>query len=214
MKSIQKTNEEISIFFSALYPFEVEPTNDDIQPQFQLVYFDNGYCKHAGFYTTDRIGLSAAVEKVDQLKNNYDVYFSTCLHDCSHIAEGKRVRSETARYIIALWLDLDIKDYKSDNKHNYPTEEQYQIFLREFPIKPSITVYTGGGYHCWWIFKEPIEVEEKSKALPASWITCVKQWFQTRFNDPSIEIDSTGDLARILRPAGTINHKYGVTICS
>jgi len=47
----------------------------------------------------------------------------------------------------ALFVDIDFK--------NTP-EEQARKALKEFPLKPSVGVHTGGGFHAYWLLKEPI----------------------------------------------------------
>ncbi|MBI4595856.1 MAG: hypothetical protein HY730_05690 [Candidatus Tectomicrobia bacterium] len=66
--------------------------------------------------------------------------------------------------IPALWADLDFKDFP---------QEEFDRRLKSFPLSPSIIVRSGGGYHCYWLLKEPLEradiaqVEDYLKRLAA-----------------------------------------------
>ncbi len=66
---------------------------------------------------------------------------------------------------------------------------------------PSVIVASGGGYHCYWLLREPFvlasdEDRERARRLQAAWVACVG-------GDGGAK-----DLARVLRVPGTCNLKY------
>jgi hypothetical protein len=87
-----------------------------------------------------------------------------------------------------LWIDLDYKTTSADN-----TKDN----LNHFPFKPSISVSSGGGMHLYWLLKEPetdnlLRLEGYLKGLA-----------KKLHGDPA-----SAEIARILRPPDTLNHKY------
>ena len=76
--------------------------------------------------------------------------------------------------------------------------------VQNLGLSPSVTIDSGGGYHCYWLLREPFELttdedRDRARDLQARWVTHVG-------GDPG-----TKDLARVLRVPGTVNHKleYG-----
>lgn len=91
----------------------------------------------------------------------------------------------------ALWADLDVKD-------GYTRESRLKQLL-ELPYHPSIVVWTGGGFHPYWLLNESAEgPEELSRA------ECVMGRIAEGLGG-----DPVHDRCRILRVPGTCNSKYG-----
>lgn len=75
-------------------------------------------------------------------------------------------------------------------------------------------VNTGGadqGVHSYWLFHEPFLIGSEGdrawiKSLSKRWHQLLRQKLQGR------KLDSTFDLARVLRPAGSISHKHAVVV--
>lgn len=107
----------------------------------------------------------------------------------------------------ALFADLDIAGpgHKLDN---LPTVEEAMAWIEQMPIKPTLVVHTGGGFHVWVALTQLLDPQsEDGKALLAGW----KQWWVALAEQAGRGIDKgvLGDPARILRPAGTVNTKEG-----
>lgn len=68
-------------------------------------------------------------------------------------------------------------------------------------IEPSIIVDSGGGYHCYWLLRNPVPVDEVNRgdvqAIQHGWVQMVR-------GDPG-----ASDLRRVLRMPGTYNMKPG-----
>jgi hypothetical protein len=91
----------------------------------------------------------------------------------------------------AVWADLDAKD-------GHTRESRLQQ-LRDLPYYPSILVWTGGGWHVYFLLKEPAEgLEELARAE-----------LVMRLLAEGLEGDPVHDRSRILRVPGTFNLKYG-----
>jgi Primase C terminal 1 (PriCT-1) len=91
----------------------------------------------------------------------------------------------------ALWADLDAKD-------GYTRESRIEQLL-ELPHHPSILVWTGGGWHPYFLLKKPAEgPEELDRA----------EYVMRRIAE-GLGGDPVHDRSRILRVPGTYNWKYG-----
>jgi hypothetical protein len=139
------------------------------------------------------------------------VYFGVALQrpDCM---PGAYHRSTNAgAYVVpGLWFDLDLA-YGQHAASTLPaTDAEALDFLATLPAPPSLLVHSGGGLYGHWLFKEPYII-----TAPAEHDT-IKQLAE-RFTYTLVEagkqrgwtLDALGDLARVLRPPGTINFKYG-----
>lgn len=89
----------------------------------------------------------------------------------------------------ALWVDIDFKK---------TAREEFERKLADFPLKPSIIVETGGGYHVYWLLKEPCPKEDIPKI--ENYLSRLASHFG---GDPGAM-----DASRILRIPGTLNLKY------
>ncbi|NWF91927.1 MAG: AAA family ATPase [Syntrophaceae bacterium] len=94
--------------------------------------------------------------------------------------------------IPCLWVDLDLKEF---------TEEGMKMIrkrFKEFPLKPSLVVNSGGGVHLYWKLKEPLSDAEI--AIAEDYLKRLASFFEA-------DTAST-DASRILRMPGTLNYKY------
>jgi hypothetical protein len=139
-----------------------------------------------------------------------DVYVGVALSPADHgphlrlkIEGGERMPTS----ISGLWSDIDIADAVHKKKNLAPTvEDARTVLFPEFP--PSILLHSGGGLQAWWLFKEPwsLQTEEEARkagALATRWIRGIRARAAARGWD----IDSVGDLTRVLRVPGTCNCK-------
>jgi len=122
-------------------------------------------------------------------------------------AKVKRLRESDVTAIPGLWADIDVAG--KDSAKKYPPLEQVDPLLEELGLRPTIVVHTGGGLQAYWLFPEPWVLsgdEERAacKTLSQQWgATLASVWGRHGY-----AIDSTHDLARILRVPDTTNHKY------
>jgi len=93
-----------------------------------------------------------------------------------------------------LYADIDAKEFEDDK---YQAAEH----IKQLNPSPSIIVDSGGGYHCYWLLKEPFIlsstfISEAVQSVQSRWVVYVG-------GDPAVH-----DLARILRLPETLNYKY------
>ena len=109
-----------------------------------------------------------------------------------------------------LWLDLDLA-YGQHAASTLPQSDGEALdFLTTLPAEPSLIVHSGGG---------PVSLLDLQEALPDR-AGGGPRPYQTpggQFTYMLVQagkergwtLDALGDLARVLRPPGTINYKYG-----
>ncbi len=110
--------------------------------------------------------------------------------------------------IPALWADVDV-DKEGSKKKYFATREDARDFLNGLPLKPSMLVWSGGGYHAYWLFEEPLEIgdareREQVIALSRGW----QDYLRKLAKKDGVSIDSTHNIDRIFRVVGTTNHKW------
>jgi hypothetical protein len=117
-----------------------------------------------------------------------DIYFGVCSRD-GRTHNGTRAGKDNIENIPGVWCDIDFKEVPKDLVAKR---------LKEFPLKPSIIVQSGGGAHIYWLLKEPAEKSE-SKAVED-----VNHRIAAYLGGD----DNACDIARVLRVPGTHNYKY------
>lgn len=94
--------------------------------------------------------------------------------------------------IPTLWVDLDL--YKLTNEEKEESRRRY----RDFPLKASFIIDSGGGRYLLWMLNEPGSKEEISRIENR-----LKRLASFFHGDPVAT-----DASRILRIPGSVNHKY------
>ncbi|MGA2256360.1 MAG: hypothetical protein ABSG53_17055 [Thermoguttaceae bacterium] len=112
--------------------------------------------------------------------------------------------------IVALVADVDAG--KPDR--NYPSQKQVVQALDSMPCKPSLVNLSGranGGVHVFWLLDRPWRIESPECLTHAKDVS--KRWQALlREKLKPFDLDATHDMARVLRPAGSPNHKYAATV--
>ena len=148
-------------------------------------------------------------EYADRLPDGRDAYFVIGLHP---EPRGLYERGKSAGVIAipGLWADVDIYG-PAHSAQNLPASiDEAEDLLREFPLPPTAIIDSGHGLHVWWLFEElwtwdPEDQDTRKKA----------QQLVRRFQDTlgamaerhGWKVDTTSDLARVLRLPGTTNWK-------
>lgn len=94
--------------------------------------------------------------------------------------------------IPALLVDLDL--YKLPDEKKEESRQRY----KNFPLKPTFVIDSGGGRYFLWMFKEPASRDEIQRA--EGLLKRLASYFN---GDPQAT-----DASRILRIPGSLNHKY------
>jgi len=123
------------------------------------------------------------IAKAKESDGYWNVY-----HGCA-TRSRMRGRNEDVLAITALWCDIDFKKTPQD---------QALKLISEFPVKPSAGFMTGGGFHIYWILKEPITGDDLKKVRP----------FNRAIATALGGDHNACDLRRVLRVPETTNLKY------
>ncbi len=135
-----------------------------------------------------------------------DVYFNVGLQGGEKPGRHQRGKAAGVCAIPGVWIDIDFE--KPDQKKSYPPKRVVYDALQQMPFASSMIVHSGGGLHVYWLFTEPLAITDENraaaKAMIAGWQELFRQKLQ-RFG--SFTVDSTHDLARMLRIPGTTNSR-------
>lgn len=124
------------------------------------------------------------------------------------LSDKVRVSSNDSAGIAGLWADIDIASIEHQKQNLPPTMKDALALISAVGYEPSITVHSGHGLQCWWLFKEPWMFQSVTERRVAQ-NTC-QSWNEMlakAFNKQGWTIDSVYDLARVMRLPGTTNYK-------
>jgi len=121
---------------------------------------------------------------------------------------GQRATADMIGGIAGLWADVDYAG-EDHAKIGLPTTEADAFeLIHAMPAEPTIVVHSGHGLQAWWLFDEPwmfLDGErEEAQAMIRGWQGHMAQIAQAR---GGWVVDSTHDLARLMRLPGTFNNK-------
>ena len=152
----------------------------------------------------DEIEAFAAKSK----RENFDSYFGVSLQRERTDGRGSAFG---ASVVPGVWVDIDFAGKPGENKSkNYPTREIAVKALELMPAKPTVVLATGGGLHVYWLFNKPFVIEteqdrERMASLVKSWQGLLKAKLMKL---GGYGLDSTFDLARVMRIPGTVHTKH------
>ena len=116
-----------------------------------------------------------------------------------------RIKSKDAGALPGLWADLDVFGQAHTEDNLLPDLDAALALLDDLPRKPTLIVDSGHGLQAYWLFEEPwifktLDERDLARRTLRGWLA------EIRKHTPH-QVDSVGDLARVLRIPGTINHK-------
>lgn len=147
---------------------------------------------------------AAALHAAEEAKTK-DVYFGVGLAGANF---NRRNAASEIVAIVGLWADIDLAAPWRPGKSLPKTQEEARTILEKLPLAPSVLVDSGHGLHAYWLFKEPWTFETDAERLVAA--KTARGWVETVRNAAQAfgwDVDSVGDLARVLRLPGTVNRK-------
>lgn len=142
-----------------------------------------------------------------------EAYFGACLQDANAEAPGRRGSNASARVLGGLWLDVDVAG-PGHKKPRLPPDEPSALGLIDaLPLKPSVVLRTGGGFHAWWFLKEPFTMQtEADRARAAKVCEAWQALAHAGAASRGWKIDSTHDLAHVMRLPGIKSAKRSVVV--
>lgn len=151
--------------------------------------------------------LEAVARAAVEVSEKTDVYLGVGVQKEKQIF-AKRGAAKTVSYITGFWIDVDIKGTAHKAANLPPTKEKALEFIRKFELKPTEIIHSGHGLQVWWLLKEPFKITDE---MDREYIQKLLITFQGHFINAAKtkgwKVDSTMDIARVLRVIGTKNHK-------
>jgi hypothetical protein len=175
---------------------------DAITPDRQLAIFCKPGAASAFF---DSIGDAAKYVRAHMPHQN--VYYSVGL--MHGVTEG-RGKTENVVAIGGLWGDVDLCVGPHKNKPLPASVEDVMQLVDRLGLRPTVIVFSGHGVHLYWLFKEPWTFDNADEHAQAA--ALAKRWHRTicaRARELGWNLENLGDLARVLRLPGTLNHFDG-----
>ena len=161
-----------------------------------------------GFHTTDIAGMAL---KIGELQQQTDVYVGMALQRTKP-EPGKRGTGANTAAIFGVWIEIDCQGgVHKEKTENLPTKEQALGILKKgLPVTPTVILDSGGGYHTHWWFDAPLVFStEEKRQQGQDLVRRFQQAVAEVFRQQGYKVDTTSDLARVLRPPLTFNHKSG-----
>lgn len=131
---------------------------------------------------------------------------------CGALTEAPAEGRGTARdvgWIPGVWLDVDhVAPWRKGECRLTDLGQCIELVHGVEP--PTAVVQTGGGVHAWWLFEHPVKVDEVGRAavgrLLQGWHRLHRDYATVMLaGDGGASIGGTHDLARVLRPVGSIH---------
>lgn len=154
--------------------------------------------------------LPSLIQAIPSHNQESNVYMGVCLRRApwprktgrldskgKEVVEYRGTEENTLSSNLAAWFEIDFSGVGHKSGKTI-SEEQAKKALKEFPLKPSIILKSGGGIQGYFLSKEPIQGDDlwRLKAINKALANYLGA-------DPQ-----SVDLARILRVPGTKNVKY------
>jgi len=185
------------------------------------VWHPPGTSRWFGGASTEAASLAALERAADHIAANpTNAYVGMCLAGADHGPHQRLSRKEgrLAHAAPGLWLDVDLQGPGHKSANLPESVEQVIDTLHAAGLArfvPTAAVHSGGGYHLYWLFKEPLTFEAGSdpRFHERDQFASILRRFQRLIRDAAaakgMAVDATSDVERILRPAGTIRVKEG-----
>ena len=165
-----------------------------------------GRLRARAFRTVD--DLDRLADEVATTAERHDMYVGCCPLD-EQPGKGRGTAADVA-YLPALWADLDVAgpghSPPADGLPLPPTRADALDAVATLP-PPSVVIDSGGGLQAWWILAEPLAIDDGNRAEVAEVVAGWGRALVAAGAAKGWHVDDVADLARVLRPPGTVNRK-------
>ncbi|MBA3340453.1 MAG: hypothetical protein H0T48_01305 [Gemmatimonadaceae bacterium] len=136
-----------------------------------------------------------------------DVYLGVCLLKAP--PSSGRGKAEDTVATPGQWLDLDVRG-PNHSQHDLPTRDEAIGFIQSLGVEPTQVIESGGGFQVHWCYETLQVFASETDRRNAEVLNArVQAGIIAKGAEHGWRLDNTSDLARILRPAGTLNWKTG-----
>lgn len=153
----------------------------------------------------DQLAAAARIAR-DRDESGEDPYFSVCPHATRPI-KGRGTKA-TVGCVPSLWLDIDIASpagaHKADADSLPPDVDAAFALIDSIaglPV-PTMVVDSGYGLHLYWVLTAPLSADAGAQLVER-----LQRVAQAAATAKGYHLDSTHDIARVLRVPGTRNRK-------
>jgi hypothetical protein len=141
--------------------------------------------------------------------HDWTVYFRTTVID-RDLRPGERGGAKDTITLPGVWIDVDVADPGHAPGALPRPDRATALDIANAFVAPSLLIETGGGFHAYWRFAVPVTITgpddlARCAELSARWQALHIEHAATL----GYALDNTGDLARVLRPVGTVRRKAG-----
>ncbi len=138
-----------------------------------------------------------------------NVWNSICAH-AEDLGSHRRGKRAEVTLLPALWIDIDIAG-PGHAANNLPRDvtEVVEGLLVPFGLDPTMLVHSGGGLHAYWCLDKIAQVDDANRGSLQELLQGLYARFAALASGRGWHLDNVSDLARVLRPAGTLNRKPG-----
>ena len=200
---------EIQHFFELLYP--------DVREGYLLLSWPSPTRRHkdgrqaldTSWHNLQATSLARIAARAQTLSTEHCVYFGVAIqHPSRQPNPFQRSRNGSAYIFPGLYFDIDVASGTHAASALPTTTAEALRFLDSLPSKPSLILHTGGGLHAHWLFKAPLWLMTETDRLAMDHL--MQQFARTLCQAGKAHgwtLDALRDLARVLRPPGTVNYK-------
>jgi hypothetical protein len=207
-------NTEIVSFFALLYPGVHEGYLLLSWPSPTRRHKDGRQALDSAWHNLQTTSLARIATRATTLSAEHSVYFGVAIqHPSRQPNPFERSRNASAYVMPGLYFDLDLASGAHAASTLPTTAAEALAFLQALPATPSLILHTGGGLHAYWLFDAPVWLRTDADRTAMSQL--MRRFAQTLCQAGKARgwtLDALRDLARVLRPPGTNNHKYGAPV--
>lgn len=148
-------------------------------------------------------------DDADRFVGQPDIYVHAALAGRSR-GQHARILNVDAGGIPGVWADIDLPGPEDTPGKRRAPDIDTALDLANSIVTPTIVVGSGYGVQAWWLFEDlwtfnSDNDRDRGAQITRGWQILLRQGAQQR----GFDIDSTHDLARLMRLPGTINTKGG-----
>jgi hypothetical protein len=154
--------------------------------------------------------LDQAGPIVDAMAEDRNAYFGVGLQ-AKALKRNQRGKVADIAGLAGLWADIDITSLAHKQADLPPDTEHALELTVALGLPATEIVHSGHGLQAWWLFSEPWIFADDSERDRAEQLSDRFQGALRRIAEArGWKLDATADLARVLRPPGTVNRKPGL----
>ena len=146
--------------------------------------------------------LDAAITFAESISRGTDAYVGVGTTTEVLGATQRAIASQIAA-IPGVWADIDFGPAAKGKRRPVDAEAAYRFAVAITGHPPTLVIHSGHGLQTWWLFSEPLYVEEGTHRLVRAFGDAVI----ARGKNFGYDIDSVFDLSRIMRIPGTVNNR-------